>query len=126
MRDIYREYAVHVNMKKQKITKPYFFLDKTHNDIIDILNSEDPISLKFNEDLIDRVCHRYPVLKKSEISLIVKNIFSGMRDLLILGKILNFHSLFFDTKLHVFNYRKQSLLFPAIKIKISTPPSMRI
>lgn len=112
-------------MKKQKITVPYYFKDHTHQEIVDILNKEYPISLKYNEDLIDRVCSKYPFLKKSEISLIVKSIFQSMRELLILGKILNFHNLFFDVKLHIFNYHYREHILPALKVKISTPPSLK-
>lgn len=123
MRDIYREYAVDGNMKKTKITKPFYFIDKSHQDIVDIINSEYPVNLKFNEDLLERIHTRYPILKKSEIGIILKSIFQSMRELLILGKILNFHNLFFDTKLHIFNHNNK--LRPALKIKMSTPPSLR-
>ncbi len=91
--------------------------------MVDLINHEYPINLKYNEDLVNRVHNRYPILKKSEISIIIKEVFQSMRELLLLGHILNFHNLFFDTKLHIFNYHNK--LKSAIKVKISTPPSLK-
>jgi hypothetical protein len=48
-----------------------------------------------------------------------------MRDSLILGKILNFHNLFFDAKLHIFAHRRNGHILPSLKIKIKTPPKLR-
>lgn len=112
-------------MKKQKTTMPYVFKDMTHQDMVDKLDTEMPIKLKHNEDLINRVYARYPLIKKSEVSLIVLRVFQGIRELLILGKILQFNKLFFDTKLLVFDYRKDGAILPAVKVHISTPPPLK-
>ncbi len=113
-------------MKKQKILKCEFsFKDHSRQQMVDELNSEYPVGLKHNEDLINRVSARYPLLNKSEVGIIVKAIFSSMRDLLVLGKILNFNTLFFDMKLLVFAHRRFGVIFPAIKVQVSTPPKLR-
>jgi hypothetical protein len=111
-------------MKKEKTTKQYYFLDKTHTQIVDQINTDLPVNLKYNEDLVTRVHNRYPFIDKSEVSIIVKAVFQSFRDLLVLGKILNFNKLFFDTKLFVFDYRKNGRTFASLKTKISTPPTM--
>lgn len=112
-------------MKKQKTIVPFHFKDMTHQQMADHLNENYPISLKHNEDLVNRIHARYPVLDKSEVGIIVKAVFGSFRDLLVLGKILNFNSLFFDTKLHFFDHRRDGRILPSLKVRISTPPKLR-
>ena len=112
-------------MKKQKTIVPFHFKDMTHQQMADHLNENHPISLRHNEDLINRVHARYPVLDKSEVGIIVKAVFASFRDLLVLGKILNFNSLFFDTKLHFFDHRRNGRILPSLKVRMSTPPKLR-
>jgi len=111
-------------MKKEKTTKQYYFSNKTHQEVVDQLNTDLPVNIKYNEDLVNRVYEKYPFINKAEISLIIKATFQSFRDLLVLGKILNFNKLFFDTKLFVFDYRKNGRIFASLKTKISTPPTM--
>jgi hypothetical protein len=112
-------------MKKPKTVKPYYFRDLSHQQVVDQLNIDYPISLKHNQDLVDRVYHRYPLIDKSEVGIIIKAVFSSFRDLLILGKVLNFNNLFFDTKLHFFNHRRDGHILPSLKVRIATPPPLR-
>ena len=93
--------------------------------MVDELNNELPISIKYNEDLVDRIHRKYPNLNKSSIALIVKEVFQTFRAFLVLGKIMNFNTLFFDAKLHFFDYRKNGHILPSLKVKVSTPPKMR-
>lgn len=111
-------------MKKEKTTKQYYFQDMTHQQVVDELNSTIPVNLKYNEDLVDRVHKRYPFLDKTQVALIIRAVFQSFRDMLVLGKILNFNKLFFDTKLFVFDHWKNGHIFPSLKVKISTPPTM--
>lgn len=113
-------------MKKQKTVKPFSFKDLTHQQMVDLLNLEYPISLKYNEDLINRIHARYPLINKSQVSIIVTSIFQSLRDFLILGKVLNFNNLFFDTKLLVFSHLRNGVTFPAVKVQVSTPPPLKI
>lgn len=112
-------------MKKQKTVAPFAFKDRSNQEMVDELNAEYPISLKHNEDLVTRVHNRYPLLDKSEVGIIIKAVFSSFRDLLVLGKVLNFNNLFFDTKLLIFAHRRSGAIFPAIKVQMSTPPRLR-
>jgi hypothetical protein len=112
-------------MKKPKIVKPFFFRDISHQDMVDILNRENPINLRHNEDLIKRIHARYPLISKQEISVIVMAIFQSFRDLMVLGKVLNFNNLFFDTKFLFFSYISGGKISPSLKIRISTPPPLR-
>jgi hypothetical protein len=111
-------------MKKEKTTKKYYFKDKTHIQVADMINHELPVNLKYNEDLVNRVYERYPFIDKAQVALIIKATFQSIRDLLIMGKILNFNKLFFDTKLFVFDHRKNGRIFASLKAKICTPPTM--
>lgn len=112
-------------MKKQKTVVPFSFKYMTHQQMVDYLNENYPISLKHNEDLVERVHARYPLLDKSEVGIIVKAVFASFRDLLILGKVLNFNSLFFDTKLYFFEHRRAGRILPSLKVRMSTPPKLR-
>src|SRR6266568_3586257 len=112
-------------MKKQKTITPFSFEGKTHQEMVDYLNDEYPISIRNNEDIIKRIHNRYPLLEKSEIGIIVKAVFASFRDFLVLGKILNFNGLFFDTKLLFFSHSRNGHTYPALKVKVSTPPKLR-
>jgi hypothetical protein len=112
-------------MKKQKTVILFSFKDQTKQQMVDELNNEYPVSLKHNEDLINRIYARYPLLDKSEVGIIVKAVFSSFRDLLVLGKVLNFNTLFFDTKLLFFTHKRGGVIFPSLKVSASTPPKMR-
>lgn len=112
-------------MKKQKTTRPFWFKNLTHQQMVDHLNDQYPINLKYNEDLVNKVYSRYPIVDKTTVSIVVKAVFQTIRDLMVLGKILNFNKLFFDAKLHFFDYRKDGHILPSLKVKISTPPNLR-
>lgn len=112
-------------MKKPKHVKPFYFKDKTHQQVLDEVNRDLPISLKYNSDLINRIHDKNPLIEKSDISKIVIAVFQSMRDLMVLGKVLNFNNLFFDTKLHFFSHERSGHILPALKAKISTPPPLR-
>jgi hypothetical protein len=112
-------------MKKQKTSDLFYFRDQSHQQVVDHLNINLPISLKHNKDLVERIHQRYPLIDKSEVAIIVKAVFSSFRDLLILGKILNFNNLFFDTKLLFFKHRRDGRILPSLKVHITTPPPLR-
>ncbi len=112
-------------MKNKKSVKPFFFNNMSHKQAADLLNKENQIKLKYNEDLINRIWARYPLLKKSEIGIIVMAVIESMRELLVMGNVLNFNNLFFDTKFLFFRHTKNGVILPALKVKISTPPPLR-
>ena len=93
--------------------------------MVDRLNEDLPISLKYNEELVDRIYQKYPILDKAQIGFIVKSVFQSFRDLLVLQKVLNFNNLFFDAKLHFFDYCKGGHILPSLKVKLTTPPKLR-
>lgn len=103
----------------------FSFKDHTRQEIVDQLNNENPISIKNQEDLVNRVHSRYPLLDKPEVGIIIKAIFASLRDLLVLGKVLNFNKLFFNMKLFFFTHQKKGAIFPAVKVKVSTTPKIR-
>ena|ERR1700722_4574545 len=111
--------------KKMKTVSPFRFLDKTKQEMVDIVNKNMRITLKYNKDLVNRVHKRYPLLNEEQIGVIIRNIFTAMRDLLILGKILNFMSFMFDVKLLFFTHKRDGDIFPGCKVSIKTPPPMR-
>jgi hypothetical protein len=112
-------------MKKPKLVKPFFFKQLDHQQVVDLINKEIPVNIKYNEDLVDRVYARYPLIDKTQVSIIVKAVFQSLRDLLVLGKVINFNNFFFDTKLFFFDYHRDGRILPSLKVKISTPPPLR-
>lgn len=112
-------------MKKLKTIKPFYFKGMDHQEVVNLLNVEYPVNIKYNEDLVNRVHARYPLIDKTQVSIIIKGIFQSFRELLILGKILNFNNLLFDCKLHFFDHWRDGRILPSLKVKISTPPPLR-
>lgn len=112
-------------MKKQKIVKPFFFKNRSHQDLVDLINKDLPINLRYNEAMIKRIHDKYPFISKTEVSIIVKAVFQSFRDLLVLGNVLNFNSLFFDTKLFFFQRLRKGRIVPSMRIQIKTPPKLR-
>lgn len=112
-------------MKKPKVVKSFSFKDLSHQEMVDLVNESHPVNLKYNEDLVNRVYARYPIIDKSKVAIIIKAVFQSFRDLLILEKVLNFNNLLFDMKFLFFDYRKNGHILPALKVKISTPPPLR-
>lgn len=105
-------------MKKPKTIKEFYFIN---NDTIEKLNTTLPINLKYLEPLIERVHKRYPLIEKSEVSVIVKATFESFRELLVSGCILNFNKFVFNMKLYFFKATNK----PAVKMKLTTPPPIR-
>jgi hypothetical protein len=64
-------------MLKLKKIKEYYFKEIDRKDMVDHLNSTLPVNIKYNEDLVDRVHSRYPLLDKTEVSVIVKAVFQA-------------------------------------------------
>ena len=112
-------------MKKPKTVKPFYFVNMSKQEVVNELNKEYPVNIKYNEDLVNRVCVRYPFISKTEVSIIVKAVFQSFRDLLVLGKVLNFNTLFFDAKLYFFSYCYRGCILPSLKVKLTTPPKLR-
>lgn len=112
-------------MKKVKTVVPFSFRDQSKQEVVDLLNQENPVNLKYNEDLVNRIHQKYPIISRADVALIVRAAFQSIRDLMILGKVLNFNTLFFDAKLHFFQYRQGGHILPSLKVKVSTPPPMR-
>ena len=105
-------------MTKRRVMKEFYFGSP---DIVQEMNEQLPIGLKYMENLIERVHLRYPLIDKTEIVLIIKTTYETMRELLALGCCLNFNKLFFDTWL--FFYLKKHR--PCVRVKITTPPPMK-
>ena len=112
-------------MKKEKTIRPYFFKDKTNEEVVDLLNSKYKISLKNNKDLVERVFARYPFVSKTQIAVIIHTVFSTMRELLVIGNILNFNGLFFDTKLDIFGRKHRGNLYTALRVLAGIPPTWK-
>ena len=111
-------------MKKPKVVKPFFF-KVSNQEVVDVLNQEYPINMRYNEELINRIHSRYPLISKYEVSVIVRSVFSSFRDLMLLRKVLNFNNLFFDTKFLFFVSCRRGRILPSLKVQISTPPKLR-
>ena len=103
---------------------PFWFDGYTRQEMVDRLNLENPISLRKNKDLVERVCARYPLLPKAEVANTIRQIFQALRDLLILGKIINSKPLFWHMRLlfYKFNMKKfGDKPFPSLRVKMTTP-----
>ncbi len=117
--------------KKSTVVKPFFFKDHSNEEVLKDLDNYKPIKLSYNEDLLERIYKRYPYLKKKEINLIVRSAFFTIREILLLGNIINFNGLMFDTKMHFIRKKipqikvSKTKIGTFIKVHLGTPPSMK-
>jgi nucleoid DNA-binding protein len=113
-------------VKKKYKAETYKYKNRTHREVYDIVEKELPISLKNNENLINQIHERYPILSKTEISIIVKMVFSSLREMLILGKIINIRTILAYMRLSfnkvVFKNKKNQI---NVKVKLHTPDNLR-
>jgi hypothetical protein len=109
-------------MKKTKENKIYYF--KNDEEFINSINKI-PINLSEHPDIIDRIYKKYPIIDKKDISIIVKVSLEVLRELLILGNIINFNKIFFDFKLYIFKYVRNGVIFPSLRVKLTTPPRIK-
>lgn len=111
-------------MKKTDTSKEFYFKN-SKQELVDSLNKELPINIKNLEYLIDRIHTKYPIITKSEVSLIVRSTFEAIRDFLILGYIINFNKFIIDMKLYFFQHVINNTFNTAVKVKIKTPAKMK-
>lgn len=109
-------------MKKKKRSNFFKFIKK-NDDIINDINHHHPLKLNKIEYIIDKIHEKYPVASKTEIALVVKTTFEAIREFLVLGYVLNFNGLFFDTKLLFFPVKNRNN--PSVKIQSKTPPPLK-
>lgn len=81
------------------------------------LNGKYPISLKYIEDIIERIHKRAPQLTKSQIAIIVKAFFNIIRYSLVVGKGISISGLF--NHLHLIRFKREN--YYVIKTKFKTP-----
>lgn len=115
------------SINKNLTNKSFSFTNRSNKEMADEVNEEYPIQLVRNQDLVERVFQRYQVLGKAEVAIIVKAVFTCMRELLILGKVLNLNKLFADVKLKFWMSHGggQPIPIPYCKVSTSTPKKMR-
>lgn len=112
-------------MKKQKQVKPYYFTDKSHKAIVEELNNKYPVTLKYNLDLINRVHEKYPYINKLQLIIIATKAFETLRELIVLGNVINFNKIFFDMKLFFFKRETFGYILPLVKLILKTPPVIK-
>ena len=112
-------------MKKIKTVKEFSYLGISKQEMVNLLNSEEPINIRGLEPLIDRIYEKYPIIDKVEISLIVRAVFESIRDFLLLGHIININKFIFDMKLHFFQHVINDRSNTALKVKLKTPPKIK-
>ena len=105
--------------------RPFEFKSMTKEKMVQCLDQTLPISLKNNEELIDRVYIRYPLLSKAEIATIVKAIFCSIREFMLLGYVQNYFGLLVDFKLRFFAIPRDGIILPAVKVTVTTPPNFK-
>lgn len=85
--------------------REFNFKNLTKEQMVEIVDKKFPISLRYNEELIEKVHSRYPLITKAEVAVIVKFVFETMREFMILCKVINFNKVFINLKMY-FSKRK--------------------
>jgi hypothetical protein len=112
-----------MTFKQPKPIKPQF--KDQFNDPCNELNNRYPISIKYNEDLVNRVCARYPLIDRYKVSLIIKTVFKSMRELLLLGYSLRFKGIFNIFRIYYHTRKEKGIISPSLRVKITTPPELK-
>ncbi len=112
-------------MKHRKKIRAFYFDQLSSEDLIKLVNSELPINIKHLAIIVDKIYAKYPLIDKTEISIIVRAVFESIREFLILGYIINFNKYFFDMKFHFFEFAAKAKKYTSLKVKVTTPPHVR-
>jgi hypothetical protein len=92
---------------------------------INDLNKDLPLKLKSLEQINNAVAQKYPLLKKTEISLISKALMEEIRAQLLEGNSINVRNFLIGMKLYTFaKLRKNKIVF-STKIQVSSPPQIK-
>jgi len=110
---------------KKKVDQEFHYLEISKEEFRDAVNEEFPIEIRQLESIIDRIHHKYPLIDKTQISLIVRAFFESLRDFLILGYEINFNKLLTNMKLRFFTHVINGKINPALRVKLKTPSSLR-
>lgn len=79
-----------------------------------------PISLKYIQHIIDKISIRYPLIDKTEITVIIKTLLETMRDILLAGDRITVRGLFSGMHLVSLNHIWNNKFVRTIKIKMKT------
>lgn len=109
-------------MKYKKNANSFEFKEISKEQMVDIINSKHPIKLNKISYFADKIHERYPIATKTEIVMVLKEVFETIREMLVLGYVINFNKLFFDTKLYFFASSQGKA---AAKIQAKTPPTLK-
>lgn len=104
----------------RKETMPFFFQGESHQEMVKKINDKLPIQMIELEEIINRVYNRYPLISKSEVTLIIKTVLEGWREILILGETLSLPNVIFNMKLHFFVHMRKKILHPALKTRLGS------
>lgn len=105
---------------KRKHNKTYF----NSSDIND-LNVNLPLNLKELEATINNIAPKYPLLKKSEISLIIKIFMEEIREQLVQGNSINIYDFLLDMRLYTFCKLRENKLTFNTRVQVNTPTKIR-
>ncbi len=105
---------------KRKYNNTYFkSLD------INDLNIDLPLNLKELEPVVNQIAQKYPLLKKSEISLVVKTFMEEIREQLLQGNNINIYGFLLNMNLYTYcKLRNNKLCFNA-RVQVNTPVKIR-
>lgn len=92
---------------------PFYFKDI--DKFIEELNKDFPIKLSNMEDIIEKVHLKYPLISKAEISLIIKNIFLSLRELLFRGYTMRFLGLIDIFRVNIYLKAQKSYLTKTVR-----------
>lgn len=96
--------------------------------IIEDINTKYPVNLSKHQELIDYVHDRYPLAGKHQISLIIREFITVIREILIKGDAINIYGVFNKVRLCARYYiidHARKISVSSILIKMATPIAIR-
>ena len=96
------------------------------SEILSLLNKDYPIDINKLSPIIDVLHEKYPLISKTDITIIVKSIIESLRDLLIMGHIISVDNFFNDLKFHYFRMFKNNTTYFGVKAKCKLSSSLKL
>lgn len=94
-------------------------------DILHAMQDEYPISLVKIQHIIDRVHKRYPLVSKSDVTLVTKTFFECLRSILVAGDSLSISNMFTHMHLYRYNRISKNKFMHIVKVKLSTARKLK-
>ena len=84
-----------------------------------------PISLRYQNDLLERIHNLYPHLPKYKVAIIIQAFFETVRGLLLADERVTIKRIFSMMHLTFYLHKYKGITYPMVKVSLSTPKAIK-